>query len=99
MEQGNKVVLAIIVGALVIGIAIFLSFGIGNLAGQVVRGEVGEEIVHFDGNYNCGLNVYNCGSFDSRVDAQDVFDDCGGVENDVHALDGDGDGFACEGLR
>ena len=48
--------------------------------------------------YECNSNVYNCGSFGSHEEAQDVFAVCGGVDNDVHALDGDGDGVACENL-
>ena len=97
MEQGNKIVLAIVVGALIIGVAIFLSFGVSNgVTGEAVR-EV-KEIVSFEGEYECNSNVYNCGSFDSREDAQSVFDVCGGVDNDIHYLDGDKDGIACEGL-
>ena len=107
MEQGNKIVLAIIVGALIIGIAIFLSFGgsplnslwhqTGQGSGEVAR-EV-KEIVAFNGDSLCGSNVYNCGSFDSRGDAQGVFDACGGIDNDVHFLDGDKDGVVCEGIK
>ena len=97
MEQGDRVVVAIVFGALIIGVAIFLSFGMnGGLTGEVVK--EGKPIVHFGGEYECNSNVYNCGSFDSREDAQDVFDVCGGVDNDVHGLDGDGDGLACEGM-
>ncbi len=98
MEQGNKIVLAIIVGALIIGIAIFLSFGLGGgVTGEVVKDV--KEVVAFNGDSRCGSNVYNCGSFDSRVDAQGVFDECGGVGNDVHYLDGDKDGVVCEGSK
>ena len=97
MEQGDKIVLAIVVGAVIVGVSIFLSFGMG---GGVTGAAVGvKDIVHFEGEYDCDSNVYNCGSFDSRADAQDLFDVCGGVDNDVHSLDGDGDGLACEGLR
>ena len=96
MEQGNKIVLAIVFGALIIGGAIFVSFGLGNITGESVK-EV-KEIVHFDGEYECNSNVYNCGSFDSQGDAQDLFEVCGGVGNDVHRLDSDGDGVVCESL-
>ncbi|MBT3397977.1 hypothetical protein HOA55_01290 [archaeon] len=48
--------------------------------------------------YVCSSDAYNCGDFASIEDAQIVFDACGGVGNDVHRLDGDKDGEACESL-
>lgn len=49
-------------------------------------------------NYNCTSNIYNCGDFLTHEKAQDVFEFCGGVSNDIHRLDSDKDGVACEGL-
>lgn len=46
----------------------------------------------------CSYNVYNCSDFSTHVEAQNVFDYCGGVTNDVHRLDADKDGLACESL-
>ena len=46
----------------------------------------------------CGENVYNCGSFTTYSEAKEVYDECGGLSNDVHHLDGDGDGIPCETL-
>ena len=46
----------------------------------------------------CGSNIYNCGDFLTHTDAQAVFEACGGVSNDVHQLDRDGDGISCESL-
>jgi len=48
--------------------------------------------------YTCNTDKYNCSDFDSGKTAQGVFEKCGGVNNDVHGLDGDGDGEACESL-
>jgi len=48
--------------------------------------------------YECSSNIYNCGDFLTHTDAQAVFEKCGGVGNDIHRLDGDGDGVACENL-
>jgi len=50
------------------------------------------------GGYNCSANVYNCSDFQYQEDAQYVFEYCGGVGNDVHVLDNDKDGVACETL-
>ena len=50
------------------------------------------------GSYNCSSNIYNCTDFKTRVEAQAVFDACGGVNYDIHGFDEDGDGQACESL-
>jgi len=48
--------------------------------------------------YSCSANLYNCGDFSTHAEAQDVYEICGGVNNDIHRLDGDKDGEACESL-
>ena len=52
----------------------------------------------FLGNYDCSSNVYNCDDFSTHEEAQLVFEYCGGIGNDIHRLDGDEDGIACESL-
>ncbi|MBI2147488.1 thermonuclease family protein [Candidatus Woesearchaeota archaeon] len=47
--------------------------------------------------YDCTSNRYDCDDFTSRDEAQDAYEACGGVENDIHYLDQDRDGQACEG--
>jgi len=46
--------------------------------------------------YDCSSDVYNCGDFTTQAEAQEVYDYCG--PEDVHGLDRDGNGEACEGL-
>lgn len=47
--------------------------------------------------YNCSSNIYNCSDFDTQAEAQAVFDYCmAQTGRDVHQLDSDGDGIACE---
>lgn len=46
----------------------------------------------------CSKNAYNCSHFKSQTEAQEVFAACGGIANDVHKLDGNGDGEVCESL-
>lgn len=46
----------------------------------------------------CSYNVYNCSDFSTHAEAQGVFNYCGGITNDVHRLDADKDGSACESL-
>ncbi len=41
---------------------------------------------------------YNCKDFRTQEEAQEVMEECGGRGSDVHGLDGDGDGIACESL-
>ncbi len=48
--------------------------------------------------YTCSSNTYSCTDFTTRAEAQHVFDLCGGASNDIHKLDQDGDGEACETL-
>lgn len=50
------------------------------------------------GEYSCSGNIYNCGDFSTHAEAQAAYEQCGGVSNDIHKLDGDGDGVACESL-
>lgn len=47
-------------------------------------------------DYVCSTNVYNCDDFNSQSEAQFVYEECG--NNDIHRLDGDDDGIACESL-
>ncbi len=46
----------------------------------------------------CSSNTYNCSDFKTHAEAQAVYEYCGGVSNDIHKLDADGDGQACESL-
>ncbi|MBT4191862.1 MAG: excalibur calcium-binding domain-containing protein [Candidatus Diapherotrites archaeon] len=41
----------------------------------------------------CSYNTYNCSDFKIQKEAQKIFEMC---ENDVHDLDRDNDGVACE---
>lgn len=78
-----KIVLWIVAVIVIIGLIIFSIFVIRNV------GNVKD---------SCGEDVFNCDNFATQDEAQDVFDACGGVDNDVHQLDRDGNGVACEGL-
>ena len=49
-------------------------------------------------NYSCSSDLYNCSNFSTHNEAQGVFEMCGGNLNDIHNLDADGDGLACESL-
>jgi len=46
----------------------------------------------------CSYNAYNCPDFSTHAEAQKVYEFCGGVSNDIHRLDRDKDGVACESL-
>lgn len=46
----------------------------------------------------CQKEKLNCDNFEFQQDAQDLFEKCGGLENDIHRLDGDNDGIVCEAL-
>ncbi|MEK6847902.1 MAG: hypothetical protein AABX50_02135 [Nanoarchaeota archaeon] len=51
-----------------------------------------------DNTYVCGSDSYNCGNFTTQAQAQMVFDYCEPTAGDIHGLDADGNGEACEGL-
>jgi hypothetical protein len=46
----------------------------------------------------CRINLYDCRDFSTQHEAQSIFWKCGGRKNDVHRLDEDRDGWACEML-
>lgn len=48
-------------------------------------------------NYVCTSNFYNCDDFNTHAEAQRVFEACGAT-TDIHQLDRDKDGLACETL-
>jgi len=48
---------------------------------------------------DCSDNIYDCSDFNTSSKAQEVFETCGGLSNDVHKLDRDNDGKACEDLQ
>lgn len=48
--------------------------------------------------YSCSSNMYNCTDFNTHAQAQSVYEQCGGIAHDVHMLDRDRDGVACESL-
>ncbi|MBI4094011.1 thermonuclease family protein, partial [Candidatus Kaiserbacteria bacterium] len=50
------------------------------------------------GQYECSRNAYNCSDFATQVEAQSAFESCGGINHNIHKLDADGDGEACESL-
>ena len=47
----------------------------------------------------CDADVYNCGNFTTQSEAQGFFDACFKDNGDIHRLDADGNGKACERLR
>ena len=46
----------------------------------------------------CSTNTYNCTDFKTKKEAQEVYEKCGGVSSDVHRLDNNKDGSACDSL-
>lgn len=46
----------------------------------------------------CGKDRFNCSDFSEHSEAQRVYDYCGGIGHDIHKIDGDQNGLACESL-
>jgi len=48
---------------------------------------------------DCSNNIYNCDDFSTQAEAQKCFEYCLSLgKGDIHLLDGDIDGIACESL-
>lgn len=62
--------------------------------------EENTNIIPEQGIYNCSANTYNCSDFKTQSEAQAVFDYCMGIIGiDIHKLDGDNNGTACESIN
>ena len=83
------IILAIILTGIVIGL-IYSALPGHNPGGGNDGGE--------SDDFVCDSDFYNCADFTTQAQAQDVFEFCGGGDNDVHQLDKDGDGVVCENL-
>ena len=57
-----------------------------------------EQMEETSPKYICSYNAYNCDDFNTQAEAQEVMIYCGGRYKDIHYLDGDDDGIACETL-
>ncbi len=71
----------------------------GRCNGSAVQTTIEESYGPVNGaTCDCSGNTLNCADFSTHAEAQACFQACGGVNNDVHGLDGDNDGSACESL-
>ena len=52
--------------------------------------------LYSNSEYICNYDAYNCADFNTQAEAQVVMIYCG--DDDIHYLDGDDDGIACESL-
>jgi hypothetical protein len=55
--------------------------------------EKGPSLEFQTGENECSYNIYNCSDFKTQKEAQKVFEIC---SIDIHDLDRDNDGMACE---
>ncbi len=49
-------------------------------------------------SYECSRDAYNCGDFKRHSEAQQIFEYCFSTAGDIHKLDRDNNGVACESL-
>lgn len=106
-EETRNVEIMFCVVSLLIGIVILMLIFIDtaeekgfNSAVIVENQEVNNYYLEptFKDSYICSYNAYNCDDFETHLEAQEIYGLCGGLSNDVHHLDGDSDGSACEVL-
>jgi len=80
-----------ILALIVIGVFVFFMLATD-------KEEVTIDTVNINSEFVCESNTYNCDDFQTQSEAQEVFEECGGLDNDIHGLDKDGNGLACESL-
>ena len=71
--------------------------------------ELSDDLIDYPSDYNyndysypiCSYNAYDCYDFQTWSEAQTVMEYCTATtkNNDIHYLDGDDDGVACENLK
>lgn len=66
---------------------------------ETITGDENSAVEDTTIDYVCSSNTYNCGDFNSKAEAQNAYNFCmAQVGTDIHKLDGDGNGLACESL-
>ena len=91
MNQKTKSIIIIISILVILGIISFILF-------LLFRSDSGYALPKGDLKWGCSYDFYNCDDLQTQAEAQEIFETCGGIENDIHLLDKDGNGIACEGL-
>lgn len=100
----KKTVLLIILSMLIILSLFVVLFVYGNFTSLITSktsdsGESFSEVKPIVSlSYQCSDNFYNCNDFKTQEQAQKVYETCGNLPKDIHHLDADGDGVACESL-
>ncbi len=79
----------VIFGIIFIFLLLFLLFGCTQKENNYVEQKDSIELKSID----CSYNIYNCSDFKTQKEAQKIFEQC---EKDIHDLDRDDDGVACE---
>ncbi|MFH1608012.1 MAG: excalibur calcium-binding domain-containing protein [archaeon] len=102
----RKMIILVIIGLLIVlslfFVVVFMQErGFSSMTSETIQGseesfEEVEPIISLSSQ--CDKNIYDCYNFASQFEAQKVFEACKGSSNDVHNLDRDSDGIACEAL-
>jgi len=102
----RKVIILVIIGLLIILSLFFvIVFMRGGGFASITSETIGSDEDSFENiapiislNSQCDKNIYDCYNFANQFEAQKVFEACKEESNDVHNLDRDSDGIACESL-
>ena len=97
-----SLIILIFAGILIIIVLITVFFVIPIYAEKFLNDRMLGEVGSFFNNnyqYTCASDFYNCANFNTKAQAQAVFDYCEQRgRGDIHRLDTDGNGKACENL-
>ncbi len=104
-EKG-RIAVGIAIVTLLVALGLEVTNNDWDLGKVVETGSFAESKIPRDGDGNLLVGAicdnpdfdYNCNSFSCQGEAQAVMEECGGRGNDVHRLDGNKDGVACQSL-
>ena len=98
MKKETLIIILVLAVLVTIIVAVLIVLQIK--AGKDIDEGIGEDdaLDEQETPYNCAEDTYNCDDFETQEQAQEIFELCGGISNDVHRLDSDKDGVVCEGL-
>jgi|GEM_PF-2918534 len=98
-QKNKRIVLGAVIALLVAALGLELGNGDIDLD-KIIAGESVENsrVRRTWTGESCEANIYNCDDFATQQEAQNIFEQCGSIGSDVHYLDADNDGLACEHL-
>ncbi len=106
--QKARIVIGVVIVTLLLALGLEVSENDWDLGKMMKTGSIAESKIQRDegGNLIMGAMCnpdekfdYNCSDFETQAEAQEVYDKCSKNGLDVHGLDRDKNGVACQSLK